>query len=248
MPATSPPTALILGATSDIGRAAARALATDGYAIQLAGRDRHAVERERDDLAVRGDRAVTAHILDITDSCAHRAFIDGLAPLPDVVVCVVGTMGAQRDNERDPAQAARVIATNYTAPAQLLGDFAERFAERGSGVIVGISSVAGDRGRAKNYIYGSAKAGFTAFLSGMRNRFARTGIHVATIKPGFVRTRMTEGLDLPGALTARPERVGEAVRRAVVRRKDVVYVLPIWRLIMLIIRAIPEPIFKRLDL
>ena len=248
MPSRSTPTALILGATSDIGRAAARALAADGYGVQLAGRNPEAVERERDDLAVRSGQPVTAHVLDILDNHAHRAFIDGLDPLPEVVVCVVGTMGAQRDNARDPEQAARVIATNYTAPAQLLGDVANRFAERGSGVIVGISSVAGERGRAKNYIYGSAKAGFTAFLSGMRNRFARTGIHVATIKPGFVHTRMTEGLHLPGALTARPERVGEAVRRAVARRRNVVYVLPVWRLIMLIIRAIPEPIFKRLDL
>lgn len=241
-------TALILGATSDIGRAAAQSLAGDGYALQLAARRADALARERDDLAVRTDRSVTSHVLDVTDTAAHSAFLDGLDPLPDVVVCVVGAMGAQHDNERDPEQAARVIATNYTAPAQLLGAIANRFAERDSGVIVGVSSVSGERGRAKNYIYGSAKAGFTAFLSGMRNRFARTNVHVATLKPGFVRTRMTEGMDLPDALTASPDRVGEAIRQAVARRKDVVYVLPVWRLIMLIIRAIPEPIFKRLDL
>lgn len=242
------PAALILGATSDIGRAAAADLAAAGYDLQLAGRRPDAVQRERDDLAVRTARPATVHVFDVTDSEAHAAFVDGLDPLPEVVVCVVGAMGDQAENARDPAQAAQVIAANYTGPAQLLGRFANRFAERGHGAIVGVSSVAGDRGRATNYIYGSAKAGFTAFLSGLRNRFAGTAVHVATIKPGFVRTRMTADMKLPGPLTASPERVGRAIREAVEKRRDVVYVLPVWRLVMLIIRAIPEPIFKRLRL
>ena len=123
---------------------------------------------------------------------------------------------------------------------------AERFEERGSGTLVGISSVAGERGRAANYFYGSAKAGFTAFLSGLRNRCAASGVHVVTVKPGFVRTRMTEAMQLPALLTATPEEVAVAVDRAVRRRRDVVYVRRIWRFISLVLRTVPEPLFKRM--
>jgi decaprenylphospho-beta-D-erythro-pentofuranosid-2-ulose 2-reductase len=107
---------------------------------------------------------------------------------------------------------------------------------------VGISSVAGDRSRASNYVYGSAKAGFTAFLSGQRNRLAGTGIHVITVKPGFVNTRMTEATDLPGLLTSSPGAVAGAVAKAITKKRDIVYIAPVWRLIMLIIRVIPERI------
>ena len=110
----------------------------------------------------------------------------------------------------------------------------------------GISSVAGERGRATNYIYGAAKAGFTAYLSGLRNRLAKTGVHVVTVLPGFVATKMTEGMDLPLRLTAQPGEVADAIVRAVERKTDVVYVRPIWRLVMFVIRSIPEFIFKRM--
>jgi short-subunit dehydrogenase len=119
---------------------------------------------------------------------------------------------------------------------------------RGSGTIIGISSVAGERGRASNYVYGAAKAGFTAFLSGLRNRLAAKGVRVITVKPGFVATRMTEGMKLPPRLTAQPEEVAAAILAATSRRFDVTYVRPIWWLIMAIIRLIPEPVFKKLKL
>jgi hypothetical protein len=119
---------------------------------------------------------------------------------------------------------------------------------RGSGCLIGISSVAGERGRATNYIYGSAKAGFTAFLSGLRNRLARTDVHVMTVKPGFVRTRMTEGMKLPGKLTAEPEEVAAAVLAAEAKRRDVLYVRSIWRPVMTAIRLLPEPLFKKMKI
>ena len=118
--------------------------------------------------------------------------------------------------------------------------------ERGSGTIIGVSSVAGDCGRATNYIYGSAKAGFTAFLSGLRNRLMSKGVTVITLKPGFVRTRMTEGLDLPAILTAAPDELAGAVRPAHKKNHLVVYHRRVWRLIMLIIRFLPERVFARL--
>ena len=138
------------------------------------------------------------------------------------------------------------MRTNYLGPALLMGALAERFERRGSGVLVGVSSVAGERGRAANYVYGSAKAGFTAFLSGLRNRLATPGVHVVTVKPGYVRTRMTAGRELPEPLTARPDEVAAATVNAIRRRRHVIYVRPVWRLIMLLVRALPEPIFKRL--
>ena len=157
-------------------------------------------------------------------------------------------MGDQALQQHDIDAAIHVLRSNFEGPASIFGHLANRFAARGSGTLVGISSVAGDRGRATNYIYGSAKAGFTAYLSGLRNRLAKQGVHVVTVLPGFVATQMTEGLDLPARLTAQPDEVARAIERAVIKRHNIIYVRPIWRLIMAIIRTIPEPVFKRLKL
>ena len=239
-------TALVIGATSDIGRAIARQLAEGGSALQLAGRDPARLGREAKDLRVRTGVAVTAHRRDVLDDEGGASFLPDLDPLPDTAVCVVGLLGDQKECEHDSAAAERAMRTNYIGPALLMGALAERFQQRGSGVLVGVSSVAGDRGRASNYVYGSAKAGFTAFLSGLRGRMAASGVHVVTVKPGFVRIRMTEGMDLPGPLTATPEEVAEVVVRAARRRRDAVYVRRVWRPIMFVIRAVPERIFKRM--
>ena len=237
-------TALVIGATSDIGRAVARKLADGGWTLQLAARDPERLEREAQDLRVRIGVAVTSHRCDVMREDGGASILNDLDPLPDVAVCVVGLLGDQAENQRDGAAAERVMRTNYVGPVLLMGALAQRFEQRGSGVLVGVSSVAGDRGRAANYVYGSAKAGFTAFLSGLRNRLATSGVHVVTVKPGFVRTRMTDGMDLPSRLTAEPEEVAAAVVTAIRRRRDVVYVRRVWRLIMLIIRAVPERTFK----
>jgi short-subunit dehydrogenase len=165
------------------------------------------------------------------------------------VVCVVGELGDQARAQVDLGHATLVLRTNFEGPALLLGLFAERFAARGSGTLVGVSSVAGDRGRASNYVYGSAKAGFTAFLSGLRNRLAPAGVKVVTTKPGFVRTRMTAGMKLPPVLTAEPDEVARAIIAAAdAKGRDVVYVRGIWWMVMTIICGIPERIFKRLRL
>ena len=239
-------TALIIGATSDIGRAIARRLAADGYALQLAARDVTRLEEEAVDIRSRSGASVTTQHCDVLEKDGGSALLEALNPLPDVAICVVGLLGAQDRSERDGAAAERVMRTNYVGPALLLGALAERFARRGSGILVGVSSVAGDRGRGANYIYGSAKAGFTAFLSGLRNRLAPSGVHVVTVKPGFVRTRMTAGMNLPARLTATPDEVAAAVAGALRAGRDVVYVRRIWRLIMLAVRAMPERVFKRM--
>jgi decaprenylphospho-beta-D-erythro-pentofuranosid-2-ulose 2-reductase len=239
---------LILGAGSDIARACARRYAQAGHKLQLAAREPSTLSPEVDDLRLRGAPEVSVHAFDVLDTTRFDTFLDALPELPDAVICAIGLMGEQGESQINPAAAAAVIRTNFEGPAAILGLLAARMEARGHGVIVGISSVAGQRGRASNYVYGSAKAGFTAYLSGLRNRLAKGPVHVVTVLPGFVATRMTEGMDLPARLVAQPQEVAEAIHRAVIKRRDVVHVRPIWWLIMAIIRALPERVFKKTSL
>ena len=231
-----------------MGLAIAHAFAAQGHPIQLAARGPERLSQAQADLSLRHGVDVSLHEFDALDLAGHQAFLDHLPELPGVAVCAVGLMGRQEENEQDPLRAAEIMRANFEGPASIFAGLANRFEARGSGTLVGISSVAGERGRATNYIYGAAKAGFTAYLSGLRNRLAKKGVHVVTVLPGFVNTAMTEDLDLPGPLTAEPEEVGAAVLKAVTRRKNVIYVRPVWRVIMAIIRNIPEPVFKKLKL
>jgi decaprenylphospho-beta-D-erythro-pentofuranosid-2-ulose 2-reductase len=243
-------TILILGARSDIGRAVALEFAMRGYAVQLAARQADTLAADKADIEVRSNRAVTLHELDALDVGSHEAFVDSLPVLPDVVVTAIGFMGEQAQNELSVDKTVTVLRSNFEGPASLFTVLANRMVARGSGALVGISSVAGERGRATNYVYGAAKAGFTAFLSGLRNRLAKgkTGVHVVTVLPGFVNTAMTAGMDLPAKLTAEPAELGKAIWKAVEKGRNVIYVRPIWRLVMLIIRHIPEGIFKKLSI
>lgn len=236
---------LILGAASDMARATARAFAARGCDIQLAARDVSRLEADRADLETRFGVAVSLHPFDALDIDSHAGFVAALPELPQVAVSAVGLMGEQDGNAADMQRAVQVLRSNFEGPASILGVLANAMAERGSGTLVGISSVAGERGRASNYVYGSAKAGFTAYLSGLRNRLAARNVEVVTVLPGFVATRMTEGMELPHRLVAQPEEVAEAILRATERGQEVIYVRRIWRLIMAVIRALPEPIFKK---
>lgn len=239
-------TVLILGGRSDIGLACARAFAARGHPVQLAARNATSLEPERKDIALRHGVQVSLHEIDALNLEGHAEFAAGLDPAPGIVICAIGALGDQDADEDDPVAAAQVMRANFEGPAALLSVFANAMEVRGRGVLVGISSVAGDRGRAANYVYGSAKAGLTAFLSGLRNRLAKQGVHVVTVKPGFVATRMTDGMDLPEKLTAQPEEVAAAIVKAVAKRRDVVYVKPVWWVVMTVICAIPERVFKRM--
>lgn len=236
---------LILGARSDIAMATARRFAQAGHPIYLAARDPGTLRDTAAELSAATGVDVTCHAYDALDTGALEQFVDSLPDLPGTAICVVGTMNEQATNQTDLAAATRDIRSNFEGPALTLGVLANRFETRGSGTLVGISSVAGDRGRASNYVYGAAKAGFTAYLSGLRNRLAKKGVHVVTVKPGFVATKMTAGLDLPARLTAQPGQVADAIFAAVETGRNVVYTKPVWRWIMAVIRAIPEGIFKK---
>lgn len=238
---------VILGARSDIGRALARRYAEAGAEVVLAARRVKDLEADRADLEVRyGKRAQLAEF-DV-NAADPDGFFAGLPEPPGTVVLVAGLLGDQARSAADDAAAREVMDTNYTGPARVLLAAARILRARGAGCLVGISSVAGERGRASNFVYGSAKAGLTALLSGLRNELAGQGVQVITVKPGFVATAMTAGMDLPAALTAQPDEVARAVVAAQLRGRDVIYVRPVWRLIMAVIRAIPEGVFKRLKL
>ena len=238
---------LVLGARSDIGRMLARRYAAAGYSICLAARRAGELEADRSDIALRYGVQCTTAEFDVRDPDPD-AFFDRLGPMPGTVIMVAGLLGDQAISARDNTAAQDVMQTNYNGPALFCLAAARRMAARRAGTIIGISSVAGDRGRGSNFVYGSAKAGLTALLSGLRNGLAREGVHVMTIKPGFVATQMTAGMKLPPRLTASAAEVADAVFRAHGKRRNTIYVKPIWRLVMAIIVLIPERVFKTLRL
>ena len=239
---------LILGAASDIAMAIAARFARENFSLILAGRDIAYLERVARDLSVRENAEAIVVAFDATNLESHPGFYMHLHPKPDVCAVVFGYLGDQHEAESDWRELSRIVDVNYKGAISILNVVADDFAKKGRGTIIGVSSVAGDRGRQSNFIYGSAKAAFTAYLSGLRNKLFPRGVHVATIKPGFVNTKMTEDLDLPPLLTATPDQVGEAAVGAFEKKRDVVYVLPVWRIIMGIISLIPEKVFKRLKL
>ena len=235
---------LIIGGTSDIGIAIAKKFASHDYNIFLAARNIQSLERVKKDLELNQKIKVTPLTLDILDDNSYKTFLDNLEKIPEIVVCSVGYMGDQLINEKSLHERSLVMKTNYEGPVNFLSEIANHYEKIQSGTIIGISSVAGDRGRAINYIYGSAKSGFTAFLSGLRNRLFKNNVKVITILPGPVETKMTKGMKLPKFLTSKPKFVADSVYRAAFNKKDIVYITPIWRLIMLMIKIIPEKIFK----
>ncbi len=239
---------LILGATSDMAQAIAKKYAAEGWSLTLAALEPELLEPIAGDLRVRTKTPVETVEFDATDFELHRAFYDGLETKPDAVICVFGYMGDQMAARIDFEEVRRTIDINFTGAVSILNIVADDFEKRGHGAIAGISSVAGDRGRQSNYIYGCAKAGFSAYLSGLRNRLAKADVHVMTVKPGFCRTKMTEHLELPAALTAEPEQIANAVFVGLEKKRNVVYTLWMWRWIMLVICHIPEFIFKKMGM
>jgi hypothetical protein len=238
---------LIIGAKSDIAKATAREYARHGYDLYLVARQSDELETLSQDLHIRYQRNVQSFELDILDYKSHAVFYQSLREKPEGVICAVGYLGNQQKAQADFGESQKIIHTNFTGVASLLNIIGDDFEKRKTGFIVCISSVAGDRGRKSNYIYGSAKAALTAYLSGLRNRLHDTGVPVLTVKPGYVHTRMTMGMKLPEKLTAQPEDVAEDIFRAQQKGKDVLYTKWLWKWIMLIIRFIPERKFKGLS-
>jgi len=239
---------IILGATSSMARALARELAGRGENIFLAGRDMEDLERIAADCRIRGTGEARAVMFDARKPETFTPLIEMLSDQEGEVnaAVFVGSMPEQDEIDADPALIDGTIIDSFSGPARFLTMLAPLMEARGGGTVVGVGSVAGDRGRIGNYVYGAAKAGFHTYLSGLRNRLTRSGGHVVTVKPGFVDTAMTWGIE-GMFLVAPPEKVAGDILRAVEKRKNVIYTPFFWRYIMLIIRSIPEPIFKKLS-
>lgn len=242
---------LIIGATSAIATACARIWAEQKAEFFLVARDADKLSQVADDLLTRGASQVGCFTMDVLDSSQHGVMLEScLEQLYQIDIALIahGTLPDQAACEQDPILAMREFAINGTSVIELLTPLANQFARQGCGALGVISSVAADRGRATNYLYGSAKAAVSTFCQGLRVRLFKQGVSVTLIKPGFVDTPMTQGLALPSALVASPEKVATQIVMGIESGKAELYTPRFWLIIMLIIRQIPDFIFKRMNL
>lgn len=242
---------LIVGATSAIATACARRWARTGARLHLVGRDPDKLEAVAADLSVLGAAQVSCFQMEATDLAAHPAMLEtALAALGEIDIALIahGSLPDQPACQADAVLAAREFEVNAISVIALLTLVGNRMEAQRHGALAVISSVAGDRGRASNYVYGSAKAAVQAFCEGLGARLFPAGISVTDIRPGFVATPMTAELTLPAALVARPEAIAPRIVKAIEQGRPVVYVPGWWALIMLVIRSLPRPLFKRLKL
>jgi short-subunit dehydrogenase len=242
---------LILGAGSGIARAMAQRLAGQGDHLLLAGRDVADLRRTAADLGIRYGRPPQVLAFDAADPAGHPDFfnrcVEACGGALDGVVLCYAVLTPQEQANADPALARQVIEVNFTSPVILLNAAGAYLARRQRGYLCVLSSVAGDRGRPSNYLYGASKAALTAYLDGLRARLYSAGVDVVTVKPGPVDTAMTWGRERL-VLGASPERVAAAACRAIRWHRGTIYTPWFWRPIMALVRAIPEPIFKRMKL
>lgn len=238
----------VFGATSAIAGAVARLYATEGARLFLVARNAARLEALADDLRARGAAAVTTAVADLDAFDRHpelvenaRAALDGL----DAVLIAHGTLSDQAACEADWSVAQAGFTTNFLSPVSLLTALAPVLERQNRGSIAVIGSVAGDRGRGSNYVYGSAKGGLGVFVQGLRHRLGRSNVAVTLVKPGFVDTPMTAALPKGGPLWATPERVAADIRRALDRGPAVLYTPWFWRWILLVIRLLPDAVFRR---
>jgi short-subunit dehydrogenase len=249
-PSGAPRKILVLGATSGIAEATCRIWASQGASLFLVARNADKLGAVAADLRARGAGFVDTAVADLDDTEHHPALlshaVNSLQGL-DVAYLAHGVLGDQQRAEQDFNTAAHILHTNLTAPVSMVTWLANYFVQRRSGVIAVISSVAGDRGRKSNYVYGSSKAGLSAFLAGLRNRIDREGVTVLTIKPGPTKTAMTAGMK-GSEKFADVNAVAKSIVAAIDKRQDNLYVPFQWQPIMFVIRHIPERVFKKLNL
>lgn len=240
---------IVLGTTSEVAQAFVEKALQEGEKfekIYLFTSNLESAERFARHIEVKFLQQSEVIELDLTKEIKYSEFENINS---NVLFCATGYLGeGTEEGLYDNKNTERIIAINYAKLVPLINYFARKFESRRTGTIIGLSSVAGERGRQSNFIYGSAKAAFTAYLSGLRNYLFDKKVHVMTVKPGFMATKMTEGLPLNPKLTATPKQAAECIFKAYKKQKDIVYVLPVWGIIMMIIRNIPEFIFKKLKL
>lgn len=241
---------LITGAASAIAQATARVWAQRGWSFFLLDRDTERLQIVAEDLKVRGAKLVESRAVDLNDFDRHQAIVDQARHVLgeiDIVFVAHGTMVDQAVAQRQRGIMLQEFTTNFLSAASIMTIVAALFEERRLGVIAVISSPAGDRGRQSNYVYGAAKGALTVFVGGLRNRLAKSGVAVITIKPAFVDTPMTAGMK-KGFLWVKPDVAARGIVQAIDAKKDIVYVPWFWRWIMLALRLVPERVYKRMSL
>ena len=240
---------LILGAKSEMAISTAKLYAKNGWDLILVGRRvTEILSLFKNELEKEFNCTVNLFDLDILDFQSHLIFFRSLLQKPDGVICFIGLLGNQKKGEIDFHQTNKVIDSNFTGIVSMLNIFANYLEEKEEGFIACVSSVAGDRGRKSNYTYGSAKAGLTTYLSGLRNRLSSKNIHIMTVKPGYVETKMIKELNIPKFLTVTPNYVAKKIYKMQQRRIDIIYIPGFWSLIMILVKLIPERIFKKLNI
>jgi len=241
---------LILGATSAIAKHTTRLFAADEHNLYLVARNEEKLKSMKQDMLVRGATSVNFESLDLSDETIHSDLIkratEAMGSI-DTVLVAYGTLGDQKKSEESYENTLKELQVNCLSVISLLTQFANQFEQQGSGTIAVISSPSGDRGRQSNYIYGTAKGALSIFLQGLRNRLAKSKVHVLTIKPGFVDTPMTKDFK-KGLLWVGPEVISKGIYTAIKKKREVTYLPFFWRYIMIIIKSIPEKIFKYLSL
>jgi|SRR5664279_3863236 len=241
-------TALVLGATSDIGVAIAKKFASEKFDVILAARKPEQLKPLESDIQIRYGVNCSSLAFDAVQYDTHLAFFNSMHPKPEISICVFGILTDEIHAFDDWKLTEQMINTNYTGAVSILNVIARDYITLKKGTIIGISSVAGDRGRASKLIYASSKAAFTSYLSGLRNLCYEHQVHVMTVQPGFVYTKMTENQSLPKAITSTPAEVASIIYNAYLKKKNLIYVKWFWRYIMFIIQTIPEFMFKKMKL
>jgi len=241
---------LILGATSAIAKHTTRLFAADEHTLYLVARNKDKLSSMKQDMLVRGAKEVSYEALDLADDKEHEKLISRVTETMgsiDTVLIAYGTLAEQNKSAENYENTLKELQINCLSVISLLTILANQMEQQGSGSIAVISSPSGDRGRQSNYIYGTAKGALTIFLQGLRNRLAKSKVHVLTIKPGFVDTPMTKDFK-KGFLWVNPEVISKGIYTAIKKKREVVYLPFFWRYIMIIIKSIPEKIFKYLSL
>ena len=238
---------LIIGATSAIASACARKWAAEKTQFFLVGRNAEKLQQLSNDLTTRGASSAKTYVLDLNHYAGHQEMLNACGPI-DIALIAHGSLPDQKACEQDPDLALKEFSSNATSVISLLILLANQMEAQKSGTIAVISSVAGDRGRPSNYLYGTAKAAVTTFCEGLRAKLYKAGVHVLTIKPGLVDTPMTQGLPMPKALVATPEKVAGDIISAIKHKKNTIYTPKFWKPIMWIVRNIPNFVFKKMQI